>query len=67
MTKPNYVKNCRHLETCYNGKRRNCVGCNVWNYIYDANALIKWCKDHEKPINRVTMDMHRQLLGEKDS
>lgn len=58
--KPNQVINCKHFGTCESGKR-SCVGCNVWNYLYDAKALIDWCRKQGKDVMLFTMEMHREL------
>lgn len=58
--KPNQVTNCKHFRTCESGKR-SCVGCNIWNYLYDEEALIEWCKKQGKDIMLFTMEMHRNL------
>lgn len=59
---PNYVERCKRLDTCYNGKHRDCVGCNVWNYLYDIKALQKWCKQHGKDFMLFTMEMQKELI-----
>ena len=38
--KPNKVENCKYAETCESAKS-SCVGCNVWNYLHDIEALHK--------------------------
>lgn len=58
--KPNRVEICKHFETCESGKT-SCVGCNIWNYLYDAKALISWCKKHHEDIALFTMKMHKEL------
>ena len=37
--KPILVKQCKQFEVCESAKNRGCVGCNVWNYLYDIKAL----------------------------
>lgn len=59
------VKNCKHLKTCYNEKRGNCVGCNIWNYLNDIKALEKWCKEHGKVFVLFTMEMQKSLVKER--
>ena len=59
--KPRFVKRCKAFETCESRKRKNCVGCNIWNYLYNIKELQKWCKEHGKDFMLFTMEMHRQL------
>ena len=61
--KPNKVENCKYVNTCESGKR-SCVGCNVWNYLYNPEALIAWCKKHGKDVMLFTMEMHKMLNKE---
>ena len=61
---PNYVKRCKRLDTCNNGKHRDCVGCNVWNYLYDTDALYKWCKQQGKDFMMFTMEMQKELIDQ---
>lgn len=60
LMKPDKVTNCKNFRTCESGKW-TCVGCNVWNYLYDENALISWCKKHHQDVALFTMKMHQKL------
>lgn len=40
--KPLTVDKCKHRNECYDYKRGSRQGCNVWNYLYDAQAVIDW-------------------------
>lgn len=59
---PNYVERCKRLNTCNNGKHRDCVGCNVWNYLYDTNKLLEWCNQQRKDFMLFTMEMQKELI-----
>lgn len=62
---PMYVERCRHLDTCDNGKLRDCVGCNVWNYLYDIRALQKWCEQQGEDFMLFTMRMQKELMEKR--
>jgi hypothetical protein len=62
--KPYQVKRCIHFNSCESGKLGGCRGCNIWNYLYDINALRKWCQKHNKDFTLMTMDIHKQLKEE---
>ena len=64
IIKPNVVKNCKNLITCEDGKNGNCVGCNIWNYLYDIEALREWCRQHNEDFMLFTMQMHKCLNKE---
>ncbi len=57
-----FVEECKHFNTCEKGFN-GCVGCNVWNYLYDTQALIDWCKKQNLRMQDVSMWLHRQLKG----
>ena len=59
--KPILVKQCKQFEVCESAKNRGCVGCNVWNYLYDIKALQKWCEGHNKDFMQFTMEIHKML------
>jgi hypothetical protein len=59
---PMYVERCKRLDTCYNGKHRDCVGCNVWNYLYDIDKLLEWCTQQGKDFMLFTMEMQKELI-----
>ena len=61
--KPYFLKRCKDFETCKNEKN-GCRGCNVWNYLYDIEALKKWCKEQGKDFMLFTMEMHKKLKQE---
>lgn len=56
-----FVKRCKEFEVCENGQNHCCVGCNIWNYLYDIKALQKWCKEHNRDFMLFTMEMQRYL------
>lgn len=55
------VAKCKHRNSCYNYKNGDCRGCNVWNYLYDKEALIEWCEKHNENILTFTLKMHKEL------
>ena len=59
--KPVFLKRCKDFESCESAKHHGCRGCNVWNYLYDIEALKEWCKEHDKDFVLFTMEMHRKL------
>ena len=59
--KPRLVRRCKAFESCESAKHHGCKGCNVWNYLYDIEALQKWCKEHNECIMFFTMKMHKML------
>lgn len=61
--KPLTVDKCRHRRDCYSYKKGDCVGCNIWNYLYDEKAVIEYCRKHNKDISMFTLEMHRELEG----
>lgn len=60
-TKPLTVDKCKHRSNCYSYKKGDCVGCNIWNYLYDGKAVIEWCRKQNKDISMFTLEMHREL------
>lgn len=56
-----FVSRCKEIEFCKSAKNKGCMGCNVWNYLYDIKALQKWCKEHGKDFVLFTMEMQRHL------
>jgi len=62
MDKPIFVENCKHLNSCYNGRCRYCVGCNIWNLRYDTTQLINWCLKQGVSFSETVDDLARQLL-----
>ena len=61
--KPLIVDKCKHRNDCYSYKKGGCQGCNIWNYLYDAKAVIDWCRKHNTDISMFTLEMHRELEG----
>jgi hypothetical protein len=59
--KPLTVDKCLHKNKCYDYHKGNCQGCNIWNYLYDSNALIEWCNKHGEDVALFTMKMHYKL------
>ena len=60
IEKPIFLKRCKDFETCRKSKN-GCVGCNVWYYLYNIGALLKWCKVHNTDFMQYTMKMHKHL------
>ena len=46
----NYVKNCKYLNTCKNGINKNCIGCNIWNVLYNYSDFVEWCINQNKNV-----------------
>lgn len=46
----NYVENCKHLNTCKSGINKNCVGCNIWNKLYNYSDFVEWCINQNKNV-----------------
>ena len=44
--KPNTVTFCQCFGHCAMSKNRDCVGCNIYNYVYNPEALLEWCRIH---------------------
>ena len=65
--KPVFLKRCKAFESCESAKYHGCKGCNVWNYLYDINALQKWCKENNKDFMQFTMEMHKMLKDMKEN
>lgn len=61
IEKPKFLKMCKQFEVCESAKNRGCVGCNVWNYLYNIEDLQKWCKVHNRDFMLFTMEMHKHL------
>lgn len=61
IEKPTFLKRCKDFEVCESVKNGGCVGCNVWNYLYDIRALQEWCKKHNRDFMLFTMEMHKKL------
>ena len=61
--KPRLVEQCKQFEVCESAKHRGCIGCNVWNYLYNIEDLQEWCKEHNKDFTQLTMEMHKMLKG----
>lgn len=59
--KPMFLGRCKKFETCESAKIGGCRGCNIWNYLYDIEALQEWCKEHDKDFMLFTMEMQRHL------
>lgn len=59
--KPMLVSRCKVFEVCESAKHNGCKDCNVWNYLYDIKALLKWCKEHNECFMFFTMKMHKML------
>lgn len=58
-----YVENCKHLNTCNNGINKDCVGCNVWNILYNYGDFVKWCKNQHLDIMRMDFEIRRNIKG----
>lgn len=59
--KPLTVDKCLRKNKCYDYHKGNCQGCNIWNYLYDSEALIDWCNKHSEDVALFTMKMHYEL------
>lgn len=59
--KPMTVDNCRQRHHCYNFSKKDCRYCNIWNYLYDIEALIEFCKKQNMNFMLITMDMQKSL------
>ena len=59
--KPIFLRSCKEFEVCESGQNNGCVGCNVWNYLYNIEELHKWCKVHNNDFMQYTMKMHKHL------
>ena len=59
--KPRLVEQCTQFEVCKSARNRGCVGCNVWNYLYNIEDLRKWCNGHNKDFMLFTMEMYKML------
>lgn len=42
--KPYQLERCRRFGYCESGRLGGCRGCNIWNYLYDIDALKDWCE-----------------------
>ena len=60
--KPHYVENCKKLDTCNNGRHRDCIGCNIWNMKYDMPALIDWCNKQDRKLMVVLEELRAEML-----
>ena len=63
--KPYFLESCKDFKACRKGMN-GCRGCNVWNYLYDIEALKEWCKEQGKDFTLFTMEMHKRLLSERE-
>ena len=63
--KPLTVDRCSHKNSCYNYHKGNCQGCNIWNYLYNSDALIDWCGKQGENIELFSMKMHHELEQEE--
>ena len=61
--KPLIVDRCKRRKNCYSYSVGNCQGCNIWNYLYDEQAVIEWCKKQNKDVSIFTLEMHKELEG----
>lgn len=64
-SKPYLLESCKDFRTCRKGSN-GCIGCNVWNYLYDIEALKEWCKKQGKDFTLFTMEMHKRLLSKRE-
>ena len=63
--KPLTVDKCLRKNKCYDYHKGNCQGCNIWNYLYDSEALIDCCNKHSEYVALFTMKMHYELETNK--
>ena len=68
--KPKYVENCKNLSHCKKVSKtvqeKGCVGCNVWNYLYDGKALYEYCKATGKNALEFSWEIDRRYLKSTD-
>ena len=55
------LETCKHLNHCNNGENNSCEGCNVYNMLYNENALIDWCKQQKVSVVKTIIDLHRDI------
>ena len=55
------IEICKHLKTCDNGMNNNCEGCNVYNMLYDEDALINWCKKQKVSVVKTIVNLHKDI------
>ena len=59
--KPYQIKNCKRFDVCESSRLGGCVGCNVWNYLYDINALKEWCRKQNVDFMSMSKNMQKML------
>jgi hypothetical protein len=57
------LKRCKRFGYCDGGRLGGCRGCNVWNSLYDIDALKDWCEKHDEDFTLMTMRMQKQLIN----
>lgn len=55
------IEICRHFKTCENGKNNACEGCNIYNLLYDEDALIDWCKKQKVSVVKTIINLHKEI------
>lgn len=63
--KPLVVTKCKQRNNCFNYEIGDCKRCNIWNYLYNEEAVIEWCGKHNIDISMFTQKMHEELEGVK--
>lgn len=63
--KPYLLEKCKRFGDCESSKLGGCRGCNVWNYLYDIDALKDWCEKQGVDFMLMTMKMQKQLIEEE--
>ena len=62
--KPYQIKNCKRFDVCESSRLGGCVGCNVWNYLYDIDALKEWCEKQNVDFMSMSKYMRETLKEE---
>ena len=63
LEKPYKLERCKRFGYCESGRLGGCRGCNVWNYLYDIDALKDWCEKQGEDFMLMTMRMQKQLIN----
>ena len=59
------VEICNKRNRCYNGIHNACEGCNVYNMLFDEDALIDWCRKHNQSVLEMINHLHEECLDLK--
>lgn len=61
--KPYQLERCKRFGYCESGRLGGCRECNVWNYLYDIDALKDWCEKQGEDFMLMTMRMQNELIN----